>query len=48
MWLPWALAMKRGVASTLLQARTGLLTPPGMYLQARSNNASEECICAPQ
>jgi hypothetical protein len=33
-----ALAMNRGVPPTALKARTGLLTPPGISLSARSKS----------
>jgi len=33
--------MNRGSQWTLRQARTGLLTPPGITLRARANNSWE-------
>src|SRR5260370_20677669 len=41
MWAPSARATKNGVPPTPRNARTGLLTPPGMRRWARSKRASE-------
>src|SRR5260370_17944486 len=41
MWAPSARAPKNGVPPTPRNARTGLLTPPGMRRWARSKRASE-------
>src|SRR6266516_4046994 len=38
---PCALLTKNGCPPTARNARTGELTPPGMYFKASANNASE-------
>lgn len=43
-WLPLAEAMNSGSAPTPRQARTGLLTPPGISSQASLNNFSERVV----
>ncbi len=44
MWLPFARSTKRGSMPTLLYARTGEFTPPGITLHAAEKNSDEDCV----
>ena len=47
MYAPLPLFMNRGSPPTALNARTGLLTPPGITFCARANNFAERVTFAP-